>query len=400
MQKTTKPTETVDDFEPRRGVSPGSGRRLTIMLALVASLLVSGARGETLAMMILLSLILLHEAGHYAVARIVGMRVEQFFVGFGPVVWSYARNGIEYGIKSLPLGGYVKIAGMGADNLDDPEGYQRSGRWRKIAVVAAGPATNLAIALVVGFCALFLVGIPKASNVVERVDLRLGAAAAGILPGDEIISIGGRDVSEWGDVVETVQGFGADETVGVVVLRNGKPYEYDVIIRSDLGQPRIGVGAKTVHEPLGFLESVRGSSTAVGNVAVNSVKGLGSLVSGLGNFLGGLTGAEVNPNNRPLSPIGAVQIGAQIGGEGLFKSLELVMVYSTFLAIFNLLPILPLDGGRIVTVAYEAVASKVRRKQVEVSAAVMTRISLVFVVFLLFIGVVALILDIIQPVVL
>jgi len=408
-QKAVEPSETVEttgettgaagsEREARRGVTPGSGRRLTIMLALIASLLVSGARGETTALIVLLLLILLHEAGHFAVARAMRMRVEEFFVGFGPVVWSYARNGIEYGIKSLPLGGYVKIAGMSANDLDHPEGYQRSGRWKKLAVVAAGPATNIAIALAVAFCALFFVGLPKSSNVVERVDLRLGAAAAGIRPGDEIVSIGGRDVLDWSDVGETVQALGANETVDVIVIRNGRPYQYDVKILADAGQPRIGVGAKTVHEPLGFLESARGSVTAVGNVAASSLRGLVALGAGLGNFLGGLTGAEVDPNNRPLSPIGAVQIGAQIGGEGLFSALELVMVYSTFLAIFNLLPILPLDGGRIAVVIYEAVASAVRRKRVEVRAETMARIGFGFTMFLLFIGVVAIILDITQPV--
>jgi membrane-associated protease RseP (regulator of RpoE activity) len=390
--------EKTDGRETRQGATPGSGRRLAIMLALIASLLVSGARGETVALIVLLLLVLLHEAGHFAAARAMGMRVEEFFVGFGPVVWSYARNGIEYGIKSLPLGGYVKIAGMSADDLDHPKGYQRAGRWRKLAVVAAGPATNIAIALLVAFCALFFVGLPKSSNIVERIDLRLGAAAAGIQPGDEIIAIGGRDVLDWSDVGETVLALGVNETVEIVVMRGGRVYKYDVKILADAGQPRIGVGAKTVHEPLGFIESAYGSVIAVGNVVTNSLRGLVDLGAGLGNFLGGLTGAEVDPKNRPLSPIGAVQIGAQIGGEGLFRALELVMVYSTFLAIFNLLPVLPLDGGRIAIVIYEAAASAVQRKKVEVRPETMARIGFAFTVFILFIGLVAIILDITQPV--
>jgi len=395
--------DTKSESDAGRGgrfgkITPGSGRRLTIMLALIAALFASDARGETLALIFLLLLILLHEAGHYAVARVCRMKVEQFFVGFGPVVWSCTRKGIEYGIKALPLGGYVRIAGMSAADLDHPEGYQRAGRWQKIAVVAAGPATNIAIALLVAFGALMFVGLPQSSTTVDRIDPRLGAAEAGIRPGDRVVSIGGRDVQEWAVVGETVQELGEGETVEIVVERRDLMYTYVVDILLDAGQPRIGVGAKTVNEPLGFLESARGSVIAVGNVTRSSVQGIINLGAGLGNFFSGLTGNEVNPNNRPLSLIGAVQIGSQVGGESLFSALELIMVYSTFLAIFNLLPLLPLDGGRIMIIIYETVASTVRRKKVEVPVETMARLGLTFTMFLILVGIVAIILDIAQPV--
>jgi membrane-associated protease RseP (regulator of RpoE activity) len=383
---------------PETAVSQGSWRRLFLLGSLTAALLLSPLRGETVALIVLLTLILLHEAGHYTVARACRMRVEQFFVGFGPVVWSIHRRGIEYGIKAIPLGGYVKIAGMTEDDAGAKNGYQRSSRLKKTAVVAAGPATNLLIALLVAFATLFLVGLPTANNKVDTIDPRLGAAAAGIRPGDVIVSANGKMVDSFDDLGEQVDLVGPGREIEVVVERGGLRYMYPVAILEDAGRARIGVRAETVYETLTFQESVSGSIDTVNGVVVNSLKGIKALAGGIGGLVAGLFGEEVDPQSRPLSPVGAVQIGAEVGGTSLFNAMELIMVYSTFLAVFNLLPLLPLDGGRIAVVAIEAVASAVRRRKVEVSMAVMARFSYGFTMFLLGIGLVAIILDITQPV--
>jgi membrane-associated protease RseP (regulator of RpoE activity) len=379
-------------------VTKGSWRRLTIALALIGSLMLSPGRGETVALLALLTLILLHEGGHYAVARVCKMKVEQFFVGFGPVVWSMRRKGIEYGVKAIPLGGYVRIAGMTEEDAGVEDGYQKAGRLRKIAVVAAGPATNLLIALVVAFCTLFMVGLPTASTTVERIDPRLGAAAAGIRPGDTIVAANGKPVESFDDLGEQVQLVGAGRSIEVVIERRGLQYMYPVEILEDAGLARIGLTAETVYVPLSATESMDGSVQTVNGVVVNSLRGIKSLATGLGGLVAGLFGAEVDPQSRPLSPVGAVQIGAEIGGSSLFNALELIVVYSTFLAVFNLLPLLPLDGGRIAVVLYETVASVVRRRKVEVSMRSMAKFSYGFTMLLLGVGVIALILDITQPV--
>lgn len=390
--------EGTQNQETTARVTKGSWRRLTIALALIGSLMLSPGRGETVALLALLTLILLHEGGHYAVARVCKMKVEQFFVGFGPVVWSMRRKGIEYGVKAIPLGGYVRIAGMTEEDAGVEDGYQKAGRLRKIAVVAAGPATNLLIALVVAFCTLFMVGLPTASTTVERIDPRLGAAAAGIRPGDTIVAANGKPVDSFDDLGEQVQLVGAGRSIEVVIERRGLQYMYPVEILEDAGLARIGLTAETVYVPLSATESMDGSVQTVNGVVVNSLRGIKSLVTGLGGLVTGLFGAEVDPQSRPLSPVGAVQIGAEIGGSSLFNALELIMVYSTFLAVFNLLPLLPLDGGRIAVVLYETVASAVRRRKVEVSMRSMAKFSYGFTMLLLGVGVIALILDITQPV--
>ena len=390
--------EKMNENQIATGVSEGSWRRLFLLVALISALLLSPLRGETVALVVLLTLILLHEAGHYAVARACKMRVEQFFVGFGPVVWSIHRKGIEYGIKALPLGGYVKISGMTEDDAGVEDGYQRSSRLKKIAVVAAGPAMNFLIAIVVAFCTLFLIGLPTASNKVDTIDPRLGAAAAGIRPGDVIVAANGKMVDSFDDLGEQVDLVGPGREIEVVVERGGLQYMYPVSILEDAGRPRIGVRAETVYETLAFTDSVQGSIDTVNGVVINSLKGIKSLATGLGGLVAGLFGEEVDPQSRPLSPVGAVQIGAEIGGSSLFNAMELIMVYSTFLAVFNLLPLLPLDGGRIAVVGYEAAASAVKRKKVEVSMAAMAKFSYGFTMFLLGIGLIAIVLDITQPV--
>lgn len=220
--------------------APGSGRRSVVLFILVAAAVWAGLGGELAALGVLLGLILFHEGGHFLAARACKMTVEQFFVGFGPVIASFRRNGVEYGVKAVPLGGYVKIAGMSADDLEHPTGYQRSTRLRKIIVVAAGPATNFLIALVVGFTTLFAVGLPQSTLTVARIDPRLGAAAAGIRPGDTIVSVNGKMVDEWNAVGDSVTMLGAGQDVEIVVERNGLLYLYPVQILSDAGAPRIG----------------------------------------------------------------------------------------------------------------------------------------------------------------
>jgi membrane-associated protease RseP (regulator of RpoE activity) len=212
------------------------------------------------------------------------------------------------------------------------------------------------------------------------------------------VAANGKPVESFDDLGEQVQLVGAGRSIEVVIERRGLQYMYPVEILEDAGLARIGLTAETVYVPLSATESMDGSVQTVNGVVVNSLRGIKSLATGLGGLVAGLFGAEVDPQSRPLSPVGAVQIGAEIGGSSLFNALELIVVYSTFLAVFNLLPLLPLDGGRIAVVLYETVASVVRRRKVEVSMRSMAKFSYGFTMLLLGVGVIALILDITQPV--
>src|SRR4051812_37476320 len=139
-------------------------------------------------------LIIIHEAGHFVAAKATGMRVERFFLFFGPTIWSFKRGETEYGIKAIPLGGYVKITGMNPEEEVPPEheerAYHRQPVWRRIVVVAAGPAVNIALA----FLIFTFVYLNAAQEVTQSVGtIRDGSPAAKTLqPGDEILAVDGH----------------------------------------------------------------------------------------------------------------------------------------------------------------------------------------------------------------
>src|SRR5215469_13887459 len=140
-------------------------------------------------------LIIIHEAGHFLAAKAVGMRVERFFLFFGPTIWSFKRGETEYGIKAIPLGGYVKITGMNPEEDVPPEheanAYFRKPVWKRILVVVAGPAVNIVLAFVIFFGVYQVQGKTEAERGVEKVEP--GTPAAKILrPGDRILAIDGR----------------------------------------------------------------------------------------------------------------------------------------------------------------------------------------------------------------
>ena len=140
-------------------------------------------------------LILIHEGGHFFAAKATGMRVERFFLFFGPTIWSFRRGETEYGIKSIPLGGYVKITGMNPEEDVPPEheanAYFRKPVWRRIVVVGAGPAVNIAVAFLILFGVYLVNGRAHLDQSVGEVNA--GTPAAKVLqPGDRVVAIDGR----------------------------------------------------------------------------------------------------------------------------------------------------------------------------------------------------------------
>jgi membrane-associated protease RseP (regulator of RpoE activity) len=404
----TTPTADILDHSPvelstpdarPQGVQPGSWKRLGYTAGVIAAMVAVGWGPYLVALSVLLGLILLHEAGHFSVAKACRMRVHQFFVGFGPVIWSVRRGETEYGIKAIPLGGFVRIAGMTPDEADDPRGYKRAGLWQRLAVIGAGPATNFVIAIAAGFIALWAIGLGQASTTIAGVDARLPAAAAGLRAGDEIVAIDGVEVESFSQVTQAVLD-SPDEVVAVAVRRGETMYLYSMPIVTDAGQRKIGIFAAVERHRLSPGVALEGSINSVSMVAYQAGSGLWTLVTGFANTLAGLTGAEVPPENRPLSPVGAVQVGVAIGGQSMFDALGLVMLYSTFLAVFNLLPIPPLDGGHMVIAVVERAASKIRRRTVEISTSAIQAVTVAVAGFLIMLGLVALVLDFTQPVIL
>src|SRR4051795_8589830 len=186
-------------------------------------------------------LIILHEAGHFFAAKATGMRVERFFLFFGPTIWSFKRGETEYGVKAIPLGGYVKITGMNPEEDVPPEheanAYFRKPVWKRIVVVAAGPAVNIVLAFAILFGVYVVNGLPEVDQRVGSVQSGMPAAKV-LQPGDRIIAIDGKRFSglsadarlvKFGETVgshkcegKQVDGCVADTPVRIEVQRKGQ----------------------------------------------------------------------------------------------------------------------------------------------------------------------------------
>jgi regulator of sigma E protease len=375
-------------------------------------------------------LILIHEAGHFFTARLVGMRPRRFYIGFPPAIAKTTRNGIEYGIGAIPLGGYVKIPGMhrpaagdvdvyfgralqqnpelvgpvqrlkraladenedasraalheldelgngsdsvarGVQEIGDglaPDAYWRQRTWKRVAVIIAGPATNLILAVVLFTC-LFLVGGGKATTTVGQVLPNRPAATIGLQPGDQILQVNGAPVTP--PDISTRISSSKGKPVTIVVLRGSQ------IVTLGPVRPQRIEGAYR----LGFV--LRGEKLGVGASAWQSVKLTGIVTREIGKSLARLVHGK--GRKEISSPVGISQTLAQSSQHGIQDYLWVLGLISLSLALMNLLPLLPLDGGHIAFSLIEGIRGRAVAREVyeRVSA-----IGIVLVALLFFIGI-------------
>jgi regulator of sigma E protease len=335
-------------------------------------------------------LIILHEAGHFFAAKATGMRVERFFLFFGPTIWSFKRGETEYGVKSIPLGGYVKITGMNPEEDIPPEvahrSYYRQKVWKRIVVVAAGPAVNIALAFLILF-GVYLV------NGREQVDQRVGEVKAGmpaakvLQPGDKIVAIDGKRFSglateerlkKFGELVgshkcagKQVDGCVAATPVRVVVERNGQLKSYSVHPRYDKEAERALIG---------FSYGVRTLDIGPGTAASEAGDAIWEVAKGTAHVFTHLF--EKEQREQVSGVVGISDVGHQVIEKGLERALLLLAFVSLSLGLVNLLPILPLDGGHI----FWSLVEKLRGKPVSLRVmekATMVGIALVMMLFFL-----------------
>jgi regulator of sigma E protease len=335
-------------------------------------------------------LIILHEAGHFFAAKATGMRVERFFLFFGPTIWSIKRGETEYGVKAIPLGGYVKITGMTPEEEVPPEvahrSYYRQDVWKRIVVVAAGPAVNIALAFAILFGVYWVNG---QEEIVQQVgEVRKGTPAAQLLqPGDEIVAVDGRRypglsteerLVKFGETVAShkcpgkqVDGCVAATPVKITVKRSGQIQTFSVRPRYDHEAKRaligFSYGAQTVD--FGPGEAASQAGDAVWEVAEGTVHVFTHLF-------------EKEEREQVSGVVGISAVGDQVIETGLEKSLLLLAFVSLSLGLVNLLPILPLDGGHI----FWSLVEKVRGRPVSwrvMEKATMVGIALVLMLFFL-----------------
>jgi regulator of sigma E protease len=376
-------------------------------------------------------LILVHEAGHFFTAIAVGMRPRRFYIGFPPAIAKTTRNGIEYGIGAIPLGGYVKIPGMhrpaasdadvyfgrvlrdrpelagpvqrlkralatededaarhaldelrrlagdeppegferGLQEIEDglsPQAYWRQNTFNRILVILAGPLTNLVFAVIL-FAGLFYVGGGKATSTIDQVLPNRPAAAVGLRPGDEVLAINGTPVqtTEIPDHISQSQG----RPLTIEVQRDGR------IVTLGPVRPQKIEGAFR----LGFV--LRGEKLGVGESLWQSTKLTGTVTREIGKSIGRLVHGEGRKDIS--SPVGISQTLNTAQKQGAESYLWVLGLISLSLALMNLLPLLPLDGGHIAFSVIEGLRGRA------VSRAIYERVSVIgiaLVLFLFFIG--------------
>jgi len=301
-------------------------------------------------------LIILHEAGHFFVAKATGMRVERFFLFFGPKLVSVKRGETEYGIAAIPLGGFVKITGMNPEeDLPpdiEPRAYYRQPVWKRIVVIGAGPAVNIVLA----FAILVFIYFADAQRVTQSVgEIRANTPASMVLkPGDKILAVDGKSYSRLGSTErheklseeiashdcpgQQVDGCLAASPAparlrisrqGVVQTISVRP-EY----RKEYGTALIGVSYKTVPEDIG-----------VGTAATRALDTISLVARKTGSVFARIFESE---QRKEISGVvGVSDVAHRTIQFGIYPSLFLLAIVSLSLGLINLLPILPLDGGHI-----------------------------------------------------
>lgn len=350
-----------------------------------------------------------HEAGHFLAAKAVGMKATQFFFGFGPKIWSTQRGETEYGFKWLPLGGYVRIVGMNPLEEVGPEDLGRTYRekkfWEKSFVVLAGVGTNFLIAFLLFYGIALTQGVAEITmeidTVVETVEVDgveqpSPAALAGLEPGDMILGIGGAPVSEWDDVLAALRAEGGGPTT-LEVERNGEV----LTLSADLiEQPEgsgttgfLGVSSAVEVADVGPIQGVGLAAESVWLGIEGTFISIGELVrpSNIIEYFGVFVGdTDIDQNIRPVSPIGIVNITTQMDTVAAFVGI--LALVNVILATLNLLPLFPLDGGHFAVALYERVTHREANfeKLMPVAAAV--------IILFVFLGVVGIILDVVDPI--
>ena len=357
-------------------------------------------------------IIMLHEAGHYFTAKRSGMKVTEFFIGFGPRIWSIQRGETEYGVKAVLLGGYCRIIGMtnleDVDPEDEARAYRSKGFFARVIVAAAGPAVHFVIALVLMFSLLFVAGDLRHQRALTKLRaVSVGAKEAGLRAGDTIVAINGKRIHDWDQVAGLVAHHHAGDRVNVVVDRAGVPIAKSVKLTQSVfeGQTQVilGISATIITPHPGFLRAISMTPGQVVSIGHDSISALGTIFSpsGMAKYVHVLAGTDKNKadaNQRFLSPVGFAHVAADAVNSGWIAVVGLLLVINVFVGLVNLMPLLPFDGGHIAIATFEKLSSLVMRRKVTVDAAKLMPIAGAVLVLLLFILLSSVFLDITHPV--
>ena len=303
----------------------------------------------------LIFLIVIHELGHMLAAKAMGVHVPEFGVGFGPALIKKKIGKTIYSFRIILLGGFAKMEGMeGMASVEKetgefgPDAYPSKPAWRRAVIIFAGPFANLLAAVVI-FAVLFM-GISPPTTEVESVVSGSLAEQVGLQEGDRIVSVDGQQIEDWGQFQQAVDARSPGDEVEFVVERGGEREEFSGALTADERDPEralVGVQPKPSEETYGPLQ-------ALGLGVERTVQVLGLF----GWFIGQLATGGISFYDSVSSPIGVVGVSSDVAAQGAQSFAALLALISLNLAVFNLLPILPLDGGHLFFIAAEKVLGR------------------------------------------
>jgi membrane-associated protease RseP (regulator of RpoE activity) len=381
--------------------------------------------GITLFVLALMLAIFLHEGGHFTTAKLFGMKVERFFLGFGPTVWSFRRGETEYGVKALPLGGFCKISGMSPYESDGnfleedrsagkpaaeatpPERqFRNKPAWQRAIVLAAGSITHFAVAILLTWVVLVAIGIGtgQATTTIDRTvaldgGARSPAQTGGLRSGDQIVAIAGQQVNSFDELRAALSDKG-DQTITIEYLRDGQRRSTTVKAVKVNNHGFLGFQPAEETRRIGPLAAIPESVNLFWDTTVATVKGLGGFVTGLADRMsapepapaGGGGGGEVGTGG-PIGIVGITRLAGQAVANNQWAIFIAILIQlNIVVGVFNLLPLPPMDGGYLAFVLWQVVT----RREVDLRKVVPVAALIVGLLVMLTVGLVWL--DITNPV--
>ncbi|HEY1916722.1 MAG TPA: site-2 protease family protein [Streptosporangiaceae bacterium] len=333
--------------------------------------------------------IVLHEFGHFITAKKFGMKATQFFMGFGPTLWSITKGETEYGVKAIPAGGFVKIVGMTSmeevDPDDEPRSFRRHPAWQRLIVLVAGSTMHFLLALILLMAIPLAVGIENTSTTtvggvvtcVPKTDesscgsgeAKSPAAQVGLRPGDSIVAFAGKPVHTWNQFTSDIRAEPIGARVSVTVERDGKRFTKEATLAktetvSGDGQAGkniafVGVSQATVFQRTGLPRAVTYAGSMFGQAVSETVGVVGNLPSAFDHLFAKNRAQTSGGDVTSIVGVGEITsqvVAAPAGWQSkAFLVLLIVVSVNIFIGLLNLLPLLPLDGGHVAVVIYERV---------------------------------------------
>lgn len=373
----------------------------------------------------ILIVIMIHETGHFLVAKLFGFKATKFFLGFGPTLWSRQKGETEYGIKALPLGGFVKIVGMSPYEEIEPgeesRSYPNKPRWQRALLLAAGSATHWVVAFILLVVAAAAFGFPvrEPTNEVAIVEEKIlggvetAAWDAGFRPGDQVVAVGGEPTTDWDEIVDYIHDHGGE--IGVfTVVRDGERMNIEALLGEAIFKERndelvaaaapgeeltqevrageyvagfLGVSPELAVEKRSIGAAIVFAGDSVARFTARSVTSLPEIFAPVfnGELWRSLTEDGARGQEGAVGLVGAGRVAGAAAEAGMFAELlSFIAGLTIFIGIMNLLPLPPLDGGHLAVLAYEKITGRTVdvRKLVPLAAAVISFFIILFIAVL------------------